>query len=499
MDDDELLDLLEKTSILTCDAKQGQGTAFVIAKGIAATAGHCVASWKDGQDYKVRVGGSHTNREVSARVLRRGTEKDVALLVLEGCDDIAPLPVRESLRAGSRWLGFGYPSAASNRDDGVVGMPVGGYIRCANWRNEKGRTRILCSSDEAAAGQGTSMGGYSGTAVTVDGAIVGMLVKQVGDPTDRSRVAYGFLQACLMADIIALLPPDTQVNKAHAPRRQKMKVHAPATPDRIPKLLAWCDRDAVTAAVKDWYNGPGAALPGLLCLAGHSDHRPGLLLERVRDELGKKPCSLPVGHRPINGDHKFESGAAFRTAMLASLQVTSVNDVLHCHEYEKGAKLVLLSATCECGSLDAGQIAKILNSAARGMGELNEAGRSLLVVVTLLFGDDDRTWLEKLRGRIPTRQKVQDALIAIRGRADAELAVRLIREPIELTDYYTRNHFDEWPGKDPCVEEGLGATLAMLDNAVISTWFKNDRCPPGQLNRLLTEFHIRHMRHREST
>lgn len=498
MSSDAILARLEATSILTLDEEFGQGTAHFVAQGIAATANHCVGTWEEGETYEVRVGGSHSARVAKARVLIRNEKADIALLTLENCDDIVPFPLGTSPTFGSKWHSFGYPTAVANADDGVLGIPIQGEVRYASWRNEKERVRILLASTEASAGQGVGVGGCSGAAVLVNGAVAGILVKQLGDPDDRTKVAYGLLQACPIEDVIALLEKSgVPFEKARAGEEIAApggRVAPPNDPERIVKLLAWCDREKVVEAVVDWIDRPDGPRAGLLCLSGHTDHRPVLLCDRVADELGTPPHNMLARHRAIIAGNKFDSAEAFRKAALHTLHVKQESELLKARLFQDGAKLVLLSATCECLDLSANGIAQTILNAARAIGGLDTGGRRLLVVVTLLFEKDTLSWLDRLRGRVTTRQRVDDAIDAVCEGGDAQVSASLIAKPIKLADFYTRNHFHDWQHKDSRVEQALGATWAAIDDDVISSWFKDGQCAPGELNRRLKEFHEQNLK-----
>ena len=180
----------------------GVGTGYLIAPRRLGTALHVVKSWKDGEQYPVTVG--QQGPSVRARVLKRDTVTDAAILELDGDVAAQPLPMTEELLRKSPWEAFGFPGVAG-RGGFVTGVSISGHVQDSNTRDDDGHPALLLFSAMAAAGNASPLHGFSGSPILVDGAVVGHLTKHLGDPDDRRRAAYGLVYACPVRAVRALL------------------------------------------------------------------------------------------------------------------------------------------------------------------------------------------------------------------------------------------------------------------------------------------------------
>lgn len=185
--------------IVKVNSSGSQGTGFVIARGVAATALHVVAEIRpDGIDQRTEVCqlefnrlNSQTNiweqREVQAKVLSGSwdLDDDWVLLQFDPAElagwDLQPAVlarVREETVSGRRlqWSTWGFPEAHPR-----LGMETGGHVRTVRAALEtitpgRGRVKaIQLYSEEAAAAVGMPVKGLSGAPVVVEGNVVGLL------------------------------------------------------------------------------------------------------------------------------------------------------------------------------------------------------------------------------------------------------------------------------------------------------------------------------------
>ena len=188
------------------------GSGYLLAPGFIGTAWHVVESWVEGQLYEVMVGFGDTRKTVKARLCpKRDAEADAAVLAVEGPLDVKPLPVAQALLRKAAWDGYGFPGLAQ-KIEAPPGLALGGHVQDPKALTDEGQPAVLLYSESIAAGQASPLHGFSGSPVVVDGALVGHLVKHIGDVDDRRRAAYGYAYACPIAKVTALLdaPPVPQ-------------------------------------------------------------------------------------------------------------------------------------------------------------------------------------------------------------------------------------------------------------------------------------------------
>ena len=180
----------------------GTGTGYLIAPQRLATALHVVKSWRAGDRFPVVVGvGGPT---VQARLLKADEANDAAVLAFDGNVSAAPLPVADSLTRNSMWEAYGFPAVAG-RGGSAVGLNIDGHVQDPTTVDDAGHPALLLFSDEVAAGNASPLHGFSGSAIVVNGAVVGHLTKHLGDLDDRRRAAYGLVYACPVSAVRALL------------------------------------------------------------------------------------------------------------------------------------------------------------------------------------------------------------------------------------------------------------------------------------------------------
>lgn len=211
------------------------GSGYVVAPGVIGTAWHVVKSWAEGQAYEVTVGVGPARKTCKARLMaRRDEAADAAVLAVEGALDVLPLPVAAPLTHRAAWEGYGFPALA-NKGDTPSGLSISGHVQDPDTFNDANQNAVLLYSEAIGAGQASPLHGFSGSPVVVDGALIGHLVKHIGDVDDRRRAAYGYAYACPIAAVTALLdaPPPAQ----------------PIVPEPLPSV-----RESVPTLAEDSYH-----------------------------------------------------------------------------------------------------------------------------------------------------------------------------------------------------------------------------------------------------
>src|SRR5512138_1770270 len=181
------------------------GTGYVVAQNRLATCHHVVQAWKKDETNPVWFGAETGVQQ--ARVLKSDETTDSAVLEFDGRSP-APLPMAGTLEGKAVWEGYGFPklaNATALRQTSPTGLPLDGEVMDASTTDDKGRHALLLFSQMIAAGNASPLHGFSGTPVVVSGAVVGHLTKYLGDPDDRQRAAYGYVYACPISAVRALL------------------------------------------------------------------------------------------------------------------------------------------------------------------------------------------------------------------------------------------------------------------------------------------------------
>jgi tetratricopeptide (TPR) repeat protein len=201
---------LKQASVFIRSADGSTGSGYLVAPNRVATAWHVVRSWEKGETRSVIIG-VDPRQVCQAQLVAADELADAALLALEVAVDSAPLPVATGLLRKAEWDGFGYPALA-NKIDQPPGLAINGHVQDPSTRTDRGQKAVLLYSENIAAGRASPLHGFSGSPVTVDGAVIGHLIKHIGDTDDPGRAAYGFVYACPIAAVAALLG-DTPVTR----------------------------------------------------------------------------------------------------------------------------------------------------------------------------------------------------------------------------------------------------------------------------------------------
>lgn len=190
-----------KATAVFISGPDGTGTGYLVSSDRIATANHVVKSWTDSTDYPVIVGVNGVKRQ--ARVLKRDSTTDAALLGIDEPVDVVPFPIGTGLVRNVAWDGFGFPQSGE-KSDNPAGLPLDGLVKDPATRNNVDQPAVLLFSDMAAAGNASPLNGFSGSAVVVADTLVGHLTKHIGDVDDQRRPRYGYVFACPIEAVVAL-------------------------------------------------------------------------------------------------------------------------------------------------------------------------------------------------------------------------------------------------------------------------------------------------------
>lgn len=182
-----------------------QGTGYLIRPGRLATCAHVVR--------EVGIGGTveavfyDSASAIYATVEQIDDEQDWALLHLpQPVSDRPPIPSMSEARADSRWVAFGFPSAA-----GSQGIALGGVVRDNRGKVQSGDSAIQLFCEEAAAARGALLHGASGAPVISSGHVIGHLRRIL--PDEDARAQMGLVFACpasAFAGNLASAPPQVR-------------------------------------------------------------------------------------------------------------------------------------------------------------------------------------------------------------------------------------------------------------------------------------------------
>jgi AAA ATPase domain/Trypsin-like peptidase domain len=181
------------------------GTGYFVARNRLVTAYHIVEPLQEGDECKVFLGLDHSS--YTAQLLRIDKLADAAIMTIESVISVAPLPVAHTVWNGDRWRAFGFPNVAKRK--GLwTGVPLDGRVQDRHAENKAHQQALLLYSPQIGSGSGSPLHGFSGSPVVIGGAIAGHLTEILGDTEDRMRAAYGYVYACPIGYVQALLDID---------------------------------------------------------------------------------------------------------------------------------------------------------------------------------------------------------------------------------------------------------------------------------------------------
>lgn len=245
------LDALKAACVKVKGPKPGSG--YLVAPNRIATCYHVVDQWAEGEAHEVEIGYPDALHSW-AKVIAKCQPTDCAVLSVEPPVTVAPLPIASSLEDPTNWQCCGFPHAARG-----VGIYMKGEVLDPRSKDETGRPILQLSSREAAAGAATPLHGFSGAPVLVDGAVVGHIIRHIGDPDDRKRSAYGLIFAAPIRCVEALLDVEP-VRRLIRPAKLVATTDFIDTVRRVPRRDASEDDQLRAARILIGQNRPDLAL-----------------------------------------------------------------------------------------------------------------------------------------------------------------------------------------------------------------------------------------------
>lgn len=184
-------------SVALIRAGPATGTGYLVAPDRVATCWHVVSP--AGPSGTVAL--EFESGSVSATVIARDEEHDAAVLALaEPVMAVPVLPLGGAVGWKNAWDAFGYPGVG-----GGAGVPLEGVVTRPDGRDDARRPAIVLRCEEIAAGLAAPAGGFSGSPVVVNGAVIGHLKRIIADKDFRGRPCFGLVWATPASAVAALL------------------------------------------------------------------------------------------------------------------------------------------------------------------------------------------------------------------------------------------------------------------------------------------------------
>lgn len=172
-----------------------RGTGYLVDERHVVTCEHVV---RGGGAVTVKLGDRTFKVNEPATVI--DTDADCAVVELtEPAAGITPLNIAAAPTA-LEWLAYGFPGLA-----GEIGLPLNGTIQDPQGMDVLRRPALVLYSDQAAAGQGPPLGGFSGSPVMVGGVVVGHLKRVLSSKDRPGRPELGYLFATPGSEILRVL------------------------------------------------------------------------------------------------------------------------------------------------------------------------------------------------------------------------------------------------------------------------------------------------------
>ncbi|NNG23189.1 S1 family peptidase [Telluria aromaticivorans] len=211
--DEDILARIKEVCVYI-DVAGVRGTGYLIGPRHVATAWHVVQAWVPGEAHPVIIGerrdGIH--RRAVLYQNKSDAKHDAAVLELDEEVSVVPLPVAQDLRDRVAWDSFGFPAVMDNagkilRMTGVEspppgGIPFDGMVKDIRAINDLGQQAILLASARIG---GAPLQGFSGSAVVVDGAVIGHLTRFIPALDDFEKGVMDYVYACPISTVVALL------------------------------------------------------------------------------------------------------------------------------------------------------------------------------------------------------------------------------------------------------------------------------------------------------
>jgi hypothetical protein len=188
-----------------------RGTGYLVDERHVVTCEHVV---RGGGAVTVQLG--ETKFTVNAPATVIDADADCAVLELtEPVAGITPLQI-VAAPTGLEWIAYGFPGLA-----GEIGLSLNGTIQDPQGMDVLRRPALVLYSDQAAAGQGPPLNGFSGSPVMVAGLVVGHLKRVLSSKDRPGRPELGYLFATPGSEILRVLgrsgKPIVAVSKVEPP------------------------------------------------------------------------------------------------------------------------------------------------------------------------------------------------------------------------------------------------------------------------------------------
>jgi Trypsin-like peptidase domain len=203
------IDRLKATTALIRDPNGGWGAGCLLAPRRIGTSAAVVAGWAQGQWHHVILGTGASRRSCRARVLRADEVLGMAILEVDGADEVAPLTAGPVPPTKTGWVGLGFPSS-----DGAQPLVLEGYVQASTVESGRDPASLLLHSDKFAENVTSMLAGFAGGPVLVDGALVGLMTDQVLPEGPRGKKAH-YVYARPTAAVMALL--EEPIGASHSP------------------------------------------------------------------------------------------------------------------------------------------------------------------------------------------------------------------------------------------------------------------------------------------
>ena len=175
-----------KNACALLDAGEARGTGFLVSPEWLLTCGHVI---RDAGDQLILARFPHGQYEATVDLV--DVENDCALLRL-----LRPVPAGSArplviatglLQKGAAWEGYGFPAAT-----GQAGLLIDGRVQDPDGHDPSQRPSVVLQSANVTAG--SSLQGFSGSPVLVDGRVIGQMRKIIPDESGKAQLAV--IYAC---------------------------------------------------------------------------------------------------------------------------------------------------------------------------------------------------------------------------------------------------------------------------------------------------------------
>lgn len=175
-----------KNACALIDAGEARGTGFLVSPEWLLTCNHVI---RDAGDHRIRAIFPHGQYEATVDLV--DVENDCALLRLSlpvPAGSARPLVIAVGpVQKGVAWEGYGFPAAT-----GQAGLLIDGRVQDPAGHDPIQRPSVVLQSANVTAG--SSLQGFSGSPVLVDGRVIGQMRKIIPDESGKAQLSV--IYAC---------------------------------------------------------------------------------------------------------------------------------------------------------------------------------------------------------------------------------------------------------------------------------------------------------------